>query len=252
MSKNKVSIPGIPQEQNYVIAYIDILGIRDKIAEQDDKQVFKDLYYQFLLADRIMPQVEYFEAQDIKIKIFSDNILFAYPVNDLSDKEDVYSAYCKLINFLGFFLHSIANKGILFRGAITLDKLMINDLLVWGEGLVRVVDLEEKVAIYPRIILSEKLLKIFDDFDISGTEYEKKFSCLKDVDDCVFFNFFDYEDTEATESLLFLSKKHIEENIEKEQKEKNRPKVLQKYYWFKNYLNEVEQIYNEIKPNNDI
>ena len=249
MSENKLSIPNIPQEQNYVIAYIDILGIRDKIAHQDDKQVFKDIYYPFLLADRVMPQVELFEAQDIKVKIFSDNILFAYPVKDSFDKEDVYLSYRKLVDYLGFFLHSIANKGILFRGAIAFDKLMINDLLVWGEGLLKVVYLEENVAIYPRIILSEELLKIFDEFSLSGIKYEQKFSCLKDFDDCVFFNFFDYEDTEATESLLYYAKKYIRENIEKERAEKNRPKILHNYYWFENYLVEVEKEYTTIRTN---
>ena len=85
------------------------------------------------------------------------------------------------------------------------------------------------MAIYPRIILSEKLLKIFDEFSLSGFQYEIKFSCLKDTDNCVFFNYFNYDDTEAMDSSLYYAKKHIDEAIKNEQCGDNRVKVIQKF-----------------------
>ena len=54
------------------------------------------------------------------------------------------------------------------------------------------------------------------------------------------------------DSHLPLAKAKIIEKIQKEKGGKNRAKILQKYNWFKNYLDEVEQIYNEVKSNYDI
>lgn len=249
MKENKTKVPETPTKQNYLIIYIDILGTRDRLKKNDTEKVFESIYFPFLLADRIMPQTQIFDVVDIKIKVFSDNILLAYPINSLDDKDEVFNAYKKVSGFLRFFLSMFVSEGILFRGAMTIGQLYINELMVWGEGLVTVVELEEKVSIYPRIILSEDLLKVFDKFSVTGFQYEQKFSCMRDSDDCVFFNFFDYEDTEYMDSHLELAMEHISEDILNEQKDKNRVNVLQKYYWYRNFLRDVKNTYLEIQRN---
>ncbi len=249
MNNNKTKGLETPTKQNYLIIYIDILGTKERLKKNDTDEVFKNIYMPFFLADVIMPKAESFDVKDIKIKIFSDNILFAYPIDNSDDKDEVFDVYERLSNFLTFFLSMFVSEGILFRGAITLGELYINDLMVWGEGLVTVVELEENVSIYPRIILGEDLLKIFDKFSLSGFQYEQKFNCMRDSDDCVFFNFFNYEDPQYMDSYLELAFKHINEEIISEQNDKNRVKVLQKYYWYRNFLHDVENTYLEIQRN---
>ena len=241
MKNKKLNLPETPEEKDYIIAYIDLLGIKDLLSKNSESAVFENIYYTFLIADRLMPQMNNWEA--IKIKVFSDNILIAFPVNNIDDKYDVYNAYNKLTNFLKFFLPMLANKGFLFRGAITIGKLLINDLMVWGKGLSDVVNLEENVAVYPRIILSENLLEIFDLFKIFGAKFEEKFSCLQDFDDCVFFDFFDYDDFASMDSLLASTSEHIEKKI----KAGASPRIMQKYRWFKNYIARAAEIYEDIK-----
>lgn len=242
--KDKVlDLPEKPKENDYVIAYIDLLGTKELLLKSSESIVFGDIYYPFLIAGKIMPTMHDLKWDNIKIKIFSDNILIAHPVNDPKNKDDVYRAYKEVSNFLKFFLSMFANKGILFRGAITVDKLLINELMVWGKGLSAVVYLEENVAIYPRIIISEDLLKVFDSFELTGVDFEEKFSCLQDSDDCVFFDFFDYDDFESMESLLELTREYIEKKI----KAGASPRVMQKYRWFKNYIARVAEIYQEIR-----
>ena len=68
----------------------------------------------------------------------------------------------------------------------------------------------------------------------------------------MYFDFFDYNDFGAMDGYLPPAKTKIIEKIQKEKTGKNRTKILQKYYWFRNYLNEVEQIYNDVKSNYDI
>ena len=242
--KDKVlDLPETPEEKDYVIAYIDLLGTKELLANSSDASVFGDIYYPFLIAGKILPTMRDLKWDNIKIKIFSDNILIAHPVSNPKNKEDVYSAYREVRNFLQFFLSMFANKGILFRGAITVDKLLINDLMVWGKGLSAVVNLEENVAIYPRIVISDDLLKVFDSFGLTGVKFEEKFSCLQDFDDCVFFDFFDYNDFESMESLLELANEYIEKKIQTGAS----PRIMQKYRWFKNYIARASEIYEEIR-----
>ncbi len=216
------------------------MGTKERLAQNDIEDVFKNIYYPFLFANRIVPMLEKFGTKDIKIKIFSDNILLAYPVNNRNDKDEILAIYNRLSDFLRVFLSMFADKGILFRGAMTVDKLFINELMVWGKGLLTVVDLEENIAIYPRVVLSEDLLKIFDEFNVSDAEFEDKFSCFVDPDDCVYFDFFNYYTIEITKKQIAELKSQISQKITEEKTGKNRPRVMQKYCWFRNYINLAE------------
>ena len=91
---------------------------------------------------------------NLVFKVFSDNILIAH---ELDDAGDWYAAYKSVVEFLKHFLSRFLCQGVLFRGGITMGMLAINDVMVWGSGLVDVVNLEEKVAIYPRIVISNEL-----------------------------------------------------------------------------------------------
>lgn len=251
MAERMIDLPEAPTEKDYIIAYIDILGTKGRLAHQNTTELFQKVYYPFLLAGKLLPELTKLELQDIKIKIFSDNILFALPVNDCHNKNEVFTSYEKLGSFLKLFLSMFANKGILFRGAITVGKLFINDLMVWGSGLVTVVELEEHIAIYPRIILGEELLMLFEEFGISGVDYEEKFSCLIDVDDCVFFDFFDYDNLGETELILERAFSSTAQQIKEEKAGKKRPRILQKLYWYKNYLNTAERILDEVSQSSE-
>ena len=79
MKNKKLNLPETPEEKDYIIAYIDLLGIKDLLSKNSESAVFENIYYTFLIADRLMPQMNNWEA--IKIKVFSDNILIAFPVN---------------------------------------------------------------------------------------------------------------------------------------------------------------------------
>lgn len=242
MSDKVIDIPEKPEEKDYVIAYIDLLGTKELLLNNDSDKVFDTIYYAFVMACKFMPEIEPFQLEELKIKIFSDNILLAYPIGEDYSKESIYFAYKKICRFLYLFLPMFINKGILFRGAITIGELSINEIMVWGKGLSEVVYLEENTAIYPRIILSESLLNVFSEYNLHDVQYEEKFCCLVDFDNCVFFDFFDYNDILNTRKTLRLAKSHINEKISNE----NKPKVLQKYCWFKNYIQRATDIFKEV------
>ena len=83
---------------------------------------------------------------------FSDNLILGIPM-----VEEDLGAYG-----LGLFLDSVASyqlnmalAGRFVRGGIALGNLYIDNSFVTGEALVHAVQLEENVAIFPRVVLSE-------------------------------------------------------------------------------------------------
>ena len=85
MKDKALNIPETPEEKYYVIAYIDLLGTKELLANKSETVAFGDIYYPFLIAGRIMPNMRELKWDEIKIKIFSDNILIAYEVNNIED-----------------------------------------------------------------------------------------------------------------------------------------------------------------------
>lgn len=60
------------------------------------------------------------------------------------------------------FLCSAVGDGVgwLVRGGITIGDFYIDDTIVWGPALLRAYELEDKLAIYPRIILDETVTSV--------------------------------------------------------------------------------------------
>ena len=65
-----------------------------------------------------------------------------------------------LIVNLAYIGAILFEKGILFRGGLTIGNLIHNENgTVFGQGLIEAYQLESKNAIFPRIILSDKLIQ---------------------------------------------------------------------------------------------
>lgn len=226
-----------PEIQDYIICYIDLLGSKSNISENDD-EVFENIYSAYSVA-LTMNETKVFN--EFQFKVFSDNILIAQKVADKSDFKSIYSVYRNLSEFLRLFLFQFAKKNILFRGGITLNSLAINEMMVWGNGLSEVVKYEEKLAIYPRVLISDSLIENFK-ANISEKEFfDEKYYCLKDTDGLYFFDYINYFELPDAEYILTTG---YQEFCEKVKKEKD-VKILQKYNWHKNYLRIAKDIFNE-------
>lgn len=64
-----------------------------------------------------------------------------------------------IINLVRNFVHQAANNGYLIREAITEGAFFHNDIIVYGKALVEAVKMEEKFAIYPRVIVKKEIAK---------------------------------------------------------------------------------------------
>lgn len=143
---------------DYCIAYLDILGAQNCMKNDIDDKFLNEL--NSIYFDAIYPILfEGLNFQNIThFKIFSDNILLAVPIDN--DKKNTSRKLTTLINYVGNIYNNALHHGHLIRGSITTGKLFINEKFVYGNALVEAVNMEGKLAIYPRIIVHDKLTSI--------------------------------------------------------------------------------------------
>jgi hypothetical protein len=93
------------------------------------------------------------------ISTFSDNVVISYAVDPLRDSEVDLKLF--MLHHLREIVSRIAAQalrlGFLIRGGATIGKLYQAGDVVFGEALVEAVELEKRIAMYPRIVLSTKV-----------------------------------------------------------------------------------------------
>lgn len=60
----------------YIVAYIDLLGMTNRI-KGTDRQLVNKLYNLYTFSMKLTKDIQIEENQDIRFKIFSDNIIIA-------------------------------------------------------------------------------------------------------------------------------------------------------------------------------
>jgi hypothetical protein len=165
------------------VAFLDILGMSKLVEPADDapekiEQIAETLrLIAQLRSSAVTWRTTIVETGEVKettwetqIRTFSDCVAIFVPVASgrLND----------LLNLSIFFHDSLLSKGFPVRGAITVGKMYwdqrwcvkladattaSNPRITFGPGLVEAYELENKVAIYPRIIASPSLVKLLQE-----------------------------------------------------------------------------------------
>ncbi len=202
---------------NHIIAYLDILGVKDMICNDNNFDFLNHL--NMFMEDAIEESGGgiFPKEEDIYIKIFSDNILLA--IESKENDENKEQKIQKLFNTVANIYNEILRYGYLMRGAIVEGEFFHNDIIVYGKGLVEAVQLEENIAKYPRIIVKTKV-----------NEANSWYYLMKDSDEEVFLNIFrlceGVDGATFKINLLGLLKKY-----------KNNKKIKEKIMWMINYFN---------------
>lgn len=239
-----------------LVAFIDILGFKE-IVKQSEKEPSKvELLYSVLNYlknweisknwDLKLVEIEE-DAQkrgvenfDIRGKTnstsFSDSIVVSVSV-DNNVNEMASTLIVNLAN-IGAILFE---QGILFRGGLTIGKIIHNEHgTVFGQGLIDAYKLESSFAKYPRIILSDKLIsKLNYPIRTKKDRYPYHQYIDRFDDGCVGFHQMQYYQVmqsweemtteKLTTSLAKIRKviiKGLDDSFEK-------PDVFEKYNWLK-------------------
>lgn len=211
------------------IASIDLLGAKDIIKKDEDDEHLNKInkIYQSWIK---MGKGEYFKK--IEIKFFSDNVIIAIET-DICKESDV------LLEFVGYMAEHFLKCGYKPRGGICKGRIYIDDFFTWGAGLVKAYDLESKKAIYPRIIVSEEVVKA------TSKRLKEEVLCVDEEDNKIYLNYLNgfgkklkkFEVYQIREKLLLEQEisQLMEEKTQKEQEISGILRKIEKLNWLKSF-----------------
>lgn len=219
----------------YIVAYIDLLGMTNRIKKADQQLVMNKLYNLYSFSVKLTKEIQIKENQNIRFKIFSDNIIIAKSLSTETEqrKRDIRS----MLMCAGRFQELTVSDSVggLLRGGISLGQLFIDDMMVWGDALLKAYYLEDKIANYPRIIIDKNVVdEIMRDNQLN--EYLRQ-----DFDNLYFLNFLNncHFCGEMLMNGFHIMQKEVGNSIDE--------KTYQKFSWHMNFVNSELDRKNERK-----
>ena len=202
-------------------AFIDFLGFKELVKNKNPEDIYKIIWE---LSDLNKAGREHLSV-DMEYQAFSDNIFINTPATS--------EGLIDLIGQVRWLALTALEKGAFIRGGITIGNISQNEQnsILFGPALIEAYELESKIALYPRIILSKSavslLEKSFKDEIIKqqmcqsqdGVWYIHLFhNSIKDV----------YDDWQKKfKPIIELA---LKENIDN-------PSIYKKVSWFAKYFN---------------
>ena len=160
--------------ETYLVAYLDFLGASERM-KKDNQELLTGITQMYNTVKNFIPEDELFFS-NVKVKIFSDNILIAKKLEDYWDFVEYHSdcIYGMLRIVSMMLVTAQTSLHLMMRGGITIGKLYIDSDFVWGPALVRAHYLESSVANYPRVVI-DSVVRDFGDLTLSTTRLLKTF-----------------------------------------------------------------------------
>lgn len=144
----------------YFVAFLDILGFRNLVFSNNQEK----LNTYFSLIDEITNDLQQIQLKkDIGSITISDSVILSIPMarngseRSLDNLRQLFIAIQK-IQF------QLALKDIWLRGAVSFGDAYFNEKSnqVVGKAYIHAYELEQKIAIYPRVVIDSRLIKEFD------------------------------------------------------------------------------------------
>jgi len=179
------------EEKEYVIAFIDLLGSKEKINSEDEKRRTLNEINKLYDWARNFKEIKIDNIDKLKWKIFSDNIVIAMPTE--GNEEGRARAFFAVGLSSAFFQAMSMEIKYTLRGGITMGNFYFDETFVWGQGLVNAYKLENEMAINPRLIISHECEKYIDEvLDFLSEQKVLNDSKITDEKSLVFTKDYDY------------------------------------------------------------
>jgi hypothetical protein len=238
---------GVPVLRRSVVAFIDILGYADivraaAVTRAKSQELLRTLHGVLHKArSHVDPEkkgdfARGFQNKDFSgFRAFTDNIVIGHPV--LDDGELELGA---IFLELSYFQMTMTMEGFFIRGAIAIGDLYMDDIAVYGSGLIEAYEAETTLARDPRIVLGPSAQKAVNQhlqYYGRGSHAPQNQDLLKDSDGQYFVHYMNTligEEGEICQRELTRHKKQIELKLAEY---RHRPPVWSKYLWAANYHN---------------
>lgn len=129
-----------------IVAFIDILGFKSLV---NDESKFEDIgailkLPYFIRQDDVTKMMK---LKGVMMTSISDSFVFSIGLKERG-------AMNKITRLLSVFTQMLLSQySLLLRGGIAVGKLYHDSEVVYGPGLVKAYELENKISIYPRIVI---------------------------------------------------------------------------------------------------
>lgn len=165
VSSSYLDDQGRPKLRSSIVGFLDLLGFSQSVtsASDEDSQPLLDkicsaiedsrAYVREILADESRAN-----PAGWAVKFFSDNLVLGYAFEDTG--LDAAAAAWFVIRCAQRYQLRMALNGLFLRGGLTLGSICLTEEIVFGKALIESYHLEEKVAIVPRVLLSEPLSRV--------------------------------------------------------------------------------------------
>jgi hypothetical protein len=161
-----------PQYEEQFVAFVDLLGFSEASEELDEET--RNAVFELLLSLHSLRSESSFDATKVapghvkyrikpEISTFSDHIVVSYPLEPIraAGANDESSVALLVWTSFASVLASVAAQaltmGFLLRGGATIGKLHHANGMIFGRPMVEAVQIEESTAVYPRVIISNRL-----------------------------------------------------------------------------------------------
>lgn len=249
-----------------IIVYFDILGYKENIKKFGDKRYLLDIecairnvLIELKLLGKEWDVGEcYIDERNeitrrynsVEYRIFSDNIVIA--VSLFNEAEKNFRLIRTIIPYVVRIQQNLINMYQTFiRGSMVIGDIYFSKNYVFGSGLIKAYEIENDIAIFPRIVLDEDCVQMFRGYNVN--QHIKDLckvvdeQIMEDIDGNIFINYLpiDYRYVERigadiiTIEAINTHKMVIEIFIETTKQ----PKILQKYNWCKNFHNTICERY---------
>lgn len=211
-----------------IVAFVDLLGTSQAMKNDENDVNLHSMNYILQTAFDMCEDTSICETK-VSVKAFSDNIVFSMELPEDSDETEHMARVHNIMEICAFFQIAAFGMGISTRGGITVGDFFCNEIFVWGRGLLRAYNLENKVAIYPRIVVDESVLPLIPECDDAGNKHH----ILTDFDGIIFLDYLSFFKMPTRDEYIKRSLKETELIIKTLGKDE---RAIQKIRWIASYL----------------
>lgn len=173
--------------KKYAICYFDILGYKQMLDQVGDN-VF--IHYIVAVIDTVKQILNDGGIISFEYHIFSDNVIIFVPV--YKDECGNITTIAEFIRCMSLLQRNLMGQySIFIRGCITLGDLFYGGDFIYGSGLIKAYNLEDRIAIYPRIILDEECVDMCCSENQSFWQFVCKSYVKKDIDGHYYLSYLD-------------------------------------------------------------
>ncbi|PIP96610.1 MAG: hypothetical protein COW00_02890 [Bdellovibrio sp. CG12_big_fil_rev_8_21_14_0_65_39_13] len=188
-------------EEIRICAFFDVLGTREIMMGEDEgrrHELIKLVQKLSANSSSYSPNVQNLGlgvvmSPSAQSTSFSDNVAVSFPIKRLNIPGKIGNEdHTFFVEASSFFDHLLAQiviavwdglkMGLLFRGGISMGRLVHNDQIIAGEALVKAVELEKETK-FPRVEIEEEIINLKDDNGNFVIKDYVRDECLEKIDD---------------------------------------------------------------------